>query len=140
VTIVAVLDAIAAQRQHVAEVVSTDWPPERWLAALGERVGEICQAVMAGSPTLRAELAGLAALCGAWADAMGESARAAYDEAIPWSPDDPDMSRWLAALIGDVGQVADRVYVRDRQRRVAECLCGVVTTAVRWAAALEAVS
>lgn len=72
-SIESVLAEVAAERREMYPIVRADWPPERWLAALGERVGAVCQDVARGGhdPDLRAALVEVAAVCGAWWDALG---------------------------------------------------------------------
>jgi NTP pyrophosphatase (non-canonical NTP hydrolase) len=147
VSIDAILAEVAAERERQdarwGAPVTRGYSAEKWLTVLGEEIGEVCAALLAGDKPwkpghdLRHELVQVAAVCGAWAEALGEPKRGTYDETLPWVPDDPDMSRWLPALMDDVGCLAHCIYVHDTPQHVAECLAGVTTTAVRWAAALE---
>lgn len=72
-TIDAILAEVAVARREIDATVRRDWPAERWLAALGERVGGVCQAVVRGGhdADLWAALVEVAAVCGAWYEAIG---------------------------------------------------------------------
>ena len=71
-TIDDILAQVAEERAWLDRTVRIDWPAERWLAVLGDRVGGVCQAVMRGGHDgdLQAALVDVAAACGAWMQAL----------------------------------------------------------------------
>ena len=75
-TTAAILAEVAAARREIDRTARIDWPAERWLAALGERVGGVFQAVVRGGhdADLRAALVEVAAVCGAWYEVIGYDA------------------------------------------------------------------
>lgn len=125
-SIESVLAEVAAERREIDPAVRIDWPAERWLAVLGERVGAVCQDAVRGGhdADLRAALIEVVAACGAWYEAVRYDG--AFGERVAKSAHHAYLSGLVSIFVRLAGPGVNGLSLVD---------CAAV--AVAWAASLD---
>jgi len=148
------IDAILAEVVAERERQDARWgaPAERgygaetWLAILGEEAGEVCREIAEatggghprGTGHLRHELVQVAAVCGAWAEALVPAGRRLFPDLTGKEALRFFHAPRLPALMNEVGCLADLLEASAPDSvSVHLLLQRVAGIAVRWAAALE---
>ena len=117
--------------------------PQTWLAILGRQVGHVCEQDLVDATedqrNLRAELVQVAAVCAAWAEALGV-APAAWAERVAHLANREPQTTPLANLLTEVGWMAmDATLANPSVGALVHGLAHIAATAVAWAVALEPV-
>ena len=130
--------AAVAERQRDHAQGASERTPEQWLAVLGSAVGRACDGTLLGHPAqLRTDLVDIAAVCGAWAEALGV-APAAWTERVAHLASREPQTTPLANLLTEVGWMAmDATLAVPNVGALVHGLAHMAATAVAWAAALE---